>query len=300
VRIDRGHFRWFLFSTGFLVVACVTYALYARGAPGGPTGGSAMGLTFGIAGTAFMLYAALLGVRKKRPHYRVGRAATWLKGHLWLGALSFPLVFFHAGFEFGGPLAKVLMWIFILVFLTGLFGLALQQILPRFMTQNLPQEVVYEQIDHVRQALLEEAELLVTGATRRNPGVGRAKSDGAIHGRIVESRAVPAVQDGADRAPLVRFLDKHLKFYFQPRGPAESPLADPNGRQALFEELRCDVEPRLHGVVADLEAYCEQRGQLEAQRRLHHWLHGWLLIHVPLSWTVIFLTAVHAVMSLYY
>jgi hypothetical protein len=300
MRIDRGHFRWFLFSTGFLVVATVTYALYARGAPGGPTGGSAMGLTFGIAGTVFLLFAALLGVRKKRPHYRVGSAAAWLKGHLWLGVLSFPLVFFHAGFEFGGPLSSVLMWIFLLVFLTGLFGLALQQILPRFMTQNLPQEAVYQQIDHMRQALLDEAEQLATGETRRQPAVGRAKSDGAVQGRVVESRVVPAVRDGSDRAPLVRFVDKHLKYYFQPRGPQDSPLADPHGRRALFEELRCDVDPQLHGVVADLEAYCEQRGQLETQRRLHHWLHAWMLIHVPLSWTMIFLTAVHAVMSLYY
>jgi len=299
MRIDRSHFRWFLFSTGFLVVASVTYALYARGAPGGPTGGSAMGLTFGIAGTAFMLFAALAGVRRKRPHYRVGRAATWLKGHLWLGALSFPLVFFHAGFEFGGPLARVLMWIFILVFLTGLFGLALQQILPRFMTQNLPQEIVYEQIDHVCRELLEEVEQLATGKGRRCLGVGREKSDGSIQGRVVESRTAPA-GNGPDRAPLVRFVDKHVKFYFQPRAMGESPLGDPNGRRALFEELKSDVDPQLHGDVADLLAYCEQRAQLDAQRRLHLWLHGWLLIHVPLSWTMILLTAVHAVMSLYY
>jgi hypothetical protein len=299
MRIDRGHLRWFLFSTGFLVVASVAYALYARGAPGGPTGGSAMGLAFGIAASVFMLFAALLGVRKRRPHYRVGRASFWLKGHLWLGVLSFPLVFFHAGFEFGGPLASVLMWIFILVFLTGTFGLALQQILPRFMTQNLPQEVVYEQIDHVRRELLEEAERLATGGAPRSLGVGRAKADGAIRGRVVESRVALAGDEQA-RAPLVRFVDKHLKFYFQPRAVAESPLGDPAGRRALFDELRSDVEPQWHGVVADLEAYCEQRAQLEVQRRLHTWLHAWLLIHVPLSWTMIFLTAVHAVMSLYY
>jgi hypothetical protein len=168
------------------------------------------------------------------------------------------------------------------------------------MTQNLPQEVVYEQIHHMRRELLEEVEQLVTGAGNRSLGIGRAKADGAIQGRVVESRAAPAVRDAPDRAPLVRFVDKHVKFYFQPRAMSESPLGDPNGRRGLFDELRSDVDPKLHGAVADLEACCEQRAQLEAQRRLHHWLHGWLLIHVPLSWTMIFLTAVHAVMSLYY
>ena len=78
-----------------------------------------------------------------------------------------------------------------------------------------------------------------------------------------------------------------------------SPSASRNRSSSWVYDART-ADPKLHEIVADLEAHCEQRAQLEAQRRLHHWLHGWLLIHVPLSWTMIFLTAVHAVMSLYY
>jgi len=58
--------------------------------------------------------------------------------------------------------------------------------------------------------------------------------------------------------------------------------------------------PELHAISRDLEALCEQRAQIEIQRKLHLWLHGWLLVHVPLSWAMVALTAVHAVMSLYY
>jgi len=34
------------------------------------------------------------------------------------------------------------------------------------------------------------------------------------------------------------------------------------------------------------------------QERLHQWLHGWLLLHVPVSLALILLGAVHAVMAL--
>jgi hypothetical protein len=39
---------------------------------------------------------------------------------------------------------------------------------------------------------------------------------------------------------------------------------------------------------------------LSLQGRLHLWLHGWLLLHIPLSLALILLGAVHAVMALRY
>jgi hypothetical protein len=39
---------------------------------------------------------------------------------------------------------------------------------------------------------------------------------------------------------------------------------------------------------------------LVLQERLHHWLHGWLLVHIPLSLALIGLGFVHAVVALRY
>jgi len=304
VILDRGHLRWGIFTAAAFVVASVAYALYAADAAGGPSGGSVSGLTFGIIGTVLILLAALLGVRKRRPHYRWGRASTWLKGHLWLGALSFPVILFHGGFEFGGALTQVLMWMFILVFATGILGLGLQQFLPRLMTKNVPQETVYEQIDHVREQLFEEAGQLARGQAKSTAAVAHAKEGGAIQGRVVKGSVATEESDEDtgtdDRAPVVRFVEDYMRPYFQRNGAKGSELYAPHRRSALFDELRLVVKPDLHGVTRDLEALCAQRGQLEAQRRLHHWLHAWLLVHVPLSWGMVFLTAVHAVMALYY
>src|SRR6266436_3723197 len=125
MRIDRTHRPWLMFTLIALAIGAAVYVLYAVRSPGGPRGGNALGLTFGITGYALMLFAGLLGARKKVPVWRIGRAQTWMRGHLWLGLLSFPLILFHGGFHFGGLLTRVLMWLFILVFGSGLLGAVL-------------------------------------------------------------------------------------------------------------------------------------------------------------------------------
>jgi hypothetical protein len=50
--------------------------------------------------------------------------------------------------------------------------------------------------------------------------------------------------------------------------------------------------------VDDLENICEEKRQLDQQSRLHRILHGWLLVHIPLSYALLLLGAVHAVMAL--
>ena len=65
--------------------------------------------------------------------WRVGSAQTWMRGHLWLGLLSFPIILFHAGLTFGGSLTAVMMWIFAVVVVSGVVGAALQHYLPRLM-----------------------------------------------------------------------------------------------------------------------------------------------------------------------
>ena len=97
-----------------LAVATLAYIPYSLNSQTGPSGGSAPGLIYGISGYGMMLFAGLLGARKKVPVWRIGRAQTWMRGHLWLGALSFPLILFHAGFAWRGQLTAVLMLLFVL------------------------------------------------------------------------------------------------------------------------------------------------------------------------------------------
>ncbi len=65
MRIDRTHKSWLIASLVILGVATAVYIPYARNSITGPRGGSAIGLAFGIIGSAFMIFSGLLAARKK-------------------------------------------------------------------------------------------------------------------------------------------------------------------------------------------------------------------------------------------
>src|SRR5438874_4938938 len=105
-----------------------------------------------------MIFAALLGARKRVPGWSLGRAQTWMRGHLWLGQLALPMILFHGGFHFGGTLTRVLMYLLIVTVGSGIFGAALQHYLPQIMTTDVPLETIYAEIANVRKLLREEAD----------------------------------------------------------------------------------------------------------------------------------------------
>ena len=161
--LDAKHKPWIAVVAGITVAGAVGYIPYHLLSINGPSGGSGVGLGFGLAAFGLMIFAGLLGLRRRFPALRVGRPENWMRGHLWLGILTVPLVFFHAGFQIGGPLTMALLILLVLVTLSGILGVVLQQILPRVMTARVTLETIHDQIDHVLVQLLAEADQLVAG-----------------------------------------------------------------------------------------------------------------------------------------
>jgi len=162
MRIDTTHWRWLLASIGIIALAAGIYVGYTRGGDGLPHGGSTVGLAFGCAGYGLMLFAALLGLRKSFPTVRVGRASTWMRGHLWFGLLALPLLLFHSGFAANGPLTAWLMTLLILTVASGILGAVVQHYLPELMTRLVPLETIYEELPNIRGRLQAEADDLVS------------------------------------------------------------------------------------------------------------------------------------------
>jgi hypothetical protein len=247
------------------LMALVVYVAYALRTPGGPRGGTAIGLAFGVAGYGLMLFEGLLGARKKVPVWRLGRAQTWMRGHLWLGVLTLPLILFHAGFAFRGALTAVLMLLLLVVVVSGILGALLQHYLPRMITSRVPMETIYEEIPHVRAQLREEAE------------------------QLVSTLAVEAEHD--DKVQFRETYASSIRPFLEAPETAGSPV---------FATIRRTTPVAFHPTLDDLENICEEELQLSRQRRLYHWLHVWLLVHVPLSIALLVLGGIHAVMALRY
>lgn len=306
MRIDQTHRKWFLVSVVILAVAVLAYIPYRHWTPQGPRGGSAMGLTYGIVGFLFMIFAGLLGARKKVPIWRVGRAQTWMRGHLWLGTLSFPLILLHGGFRWGFGLTHWLMWIFLGVFLSGIFGAVLQHYMPRMTKERIPMETIYEQIGRVRGQLVDEAHNLVEQACATLTGnlsdasvEQRAYAAGAgTMGGVTVATGLNIDEDSC--AELRGFHDNKLRPFLERYGSRGLPIADRDAAKGMFEQLKRLLPANLHPTVEDLESICEEKRELDQQTRYHRILHGWLLVHIPLSYAVLLLGAIHAVVALAY
>ncbi|HXM96747.1 MAG TPA: hypothetical protein VOA64_21210 [Candidatus Dormibacteraeota bacterium] len=316
MRMDSTQRAWAMASFGILAASTALYAAYAAATPQGPRGSSTVGLFFGVIGFAFMLFAALLGARKRVPVWRIGRAQAWMRGHLWLGFLSLPIILFHGGFHFGGTLTQVLMWLLIITVVSGVFGAALQNYVPRVMTADVPLETIYDEISNVRGLLRHEADHAIEAvcgsmglALDAQEGISRSGGFSATRPMTPSSTgagaAVAAAQEivlltEEESAPLRRFYINEVRPFLERPYERSLLLADADRAQLGFSALRTLVPVAAHGTLDDMQDICDEARQLRRQERLHHWLHGWLLVHIPLSLALIVLGAVHAVMALRY
>jgi hypothetical protein len=210
-----------------------------------------------------------------------GSRATWLKGHIWLGTLSAWFIALHSGFRLGGPLVQALWVLLALTLLTGIFGLVLQQVVPRLLTARFAEEVPVGQMGHVCGLLRQEADDLIEAI--RPP-----------------SASLAAGAPGA-REELWSLYKKGRRDFFAVPYRGRSRLARPRAVEALFTVLR--GQPWGEKEQKALERLAEvlaTRRRLGEQERLHRRLHSWLLIHIPLSAALLALGAVHAVVSLWY
>jgi hypothetical protein len=326
MRLDRTQRGWAIASLAILAASTMIYVPYALNAPQGPRGGSTIGLLFGSIGFAFMLFAAFLGARKRVPTWRIGKAQAWMRGHLWLGFLALPMILFHGGFHFGGTLTRALMWLLIITVLSGVFGAVLQHYVPRVMTSDVPLETIYDEIVHVRSLLREEADRAVEsicgslGLTKASIEEGQ-RAGGFTALRTMAASAVPlrtsaAVSAGAsaavaaapeiillseeESAPLRRFYVQEMRPFLESPKQRGQRLSDAQKAASAFAGLRTLLPAAGHAALEDLSDICDEARQLRRQERLHHWLHDWLLLHIPLSLALILLGAVHAVMALRY
>lgn len=326
MRIDQTHRAWAIASLAILALSSILYLIYALDSPQGPRGGSAIGLLFGIIGFVFMIFAALLGARKRVPTWRLGRAQAWMRGHLWLGLLALPMILFHGGFHFGGTLTALLMWLLIITVASGVFGAALQHYIPRVMTSGVPLETIYDEIGHVRLLLREEADRALEAVcgnlgfvkssdeeAQRAGGFGAVRPIAATAAPLRTSAAISAGASAAvaaaperillsteQSAPLRSFYLSEMRPFLEHPKTIGKRLSDPATASSAFARLRTLLPAVSHAALSDLEDICDEARQLARQEHLHHWLHGWLLVHIPLSLTLILLGAVHAVMALRY
>jgi hypothetical protein len=290
--LDSTHKRWFVVTLILAAAAVAVYLFFDRRTPGGLTGGRTVGLYYGTAAAGLMVYAGLLSYHRRRMRTtRLGNRQTWLRGHIWLGLLSGVLAVLHSRWSWGGPVERALWGVLIAVFVTGVIGFVLQNVLPRLLTTRVPCEAPYEQVPHVVQVMRGKADTLVDA-------VCGPLADGANDIESTRGAARLAL-DG--RSQLRAFYERDIRPFLTDRPPRRSPMLNAMQTQARFSKVRqLDGLEDRQEQVEELAGLCEERRLLLEQERIYFWLHAWLLLHVPLSAALLVLGVAHVFKSLYY
>jgi hypothetical protein len=189
------------------------------------------------------------------------------------------------------------MLVFAAMIASGVYGLALQQWLPKLMTTQVRYETIYEQIPHVIEQLRLEAYDIAASAcgVLADAGWERKESE-AVQADYRRARHIavrrPAEQAAVGSEPLRRFYLEHLRPFLLSDG-RRGPLATLDDRARMVEALVRNLPPPLHDAAGELGEIAAERADLAIQRRIHGWLHGWLLVHVPLTVALFVLLAGH-------
>lgn len=322
--INRQQWGWGVFVIAATVVAALLYVaeFHPERLPlriqlpaslhrdvretGRSVAGTPLGLIYGGISAAIFVFAALLGLRRKRPTLKVGRLQTWLKGHIWLTLLTVPLILLHAGFSSGSPMTRWLLIVYAIVMLSGVYGLALQHFLPRLMKERVPLETIYEQIPHILNQFREAAQEL--RKSLEPAPVPVAATAVAISTTPIAAAATIAEPptSTAEMAPdpsaqtLKQFLDEAALPYLAAHRGDKLLLGAQRVSDDQFRLLKISVGTDWQSKVDQLQAWCDERRQLDLQTKLQHWLHGWLLVHVPFSVLLLIFTAWHAIAALFF
>jgi hypothetical protein len=274
---------------------------------GRSVGGTPLGLIYGGMAAAIFLFAALLGLRRKRPTLKVGRLQTWLKAHIWLTILTIPLVLLHSGFSTGSPMTKAFLVIYAIVMVSGFYGLALQHFLPRMMKEQVPLETIFEQIPHLRHQMHESAQELrkslepaPTPVAAPAAAVPTPATSLADLGTSTEVVAVAEPEPDPGLQIFKQFLDDSALPYLAASRGDKLLLGAQRVSDDQFRFLKISVGSDMKDKVEQLQAWCDERRQLDLQTKLQHWLHGWLLVHIPFSVLLLLFTVWHAVAALFF
>jgi hypothetical protein len=313
--------RWIIACSLVAAVAIVAYGREWLEAPPLPPGGSSRtGFVCGVLGGLIIVFEMLLWPRRRVRAWRLGSAQAWLRAHVWLGLLAVPLVLMHARLLFiGGLLNWALMATFALVIASGVWGLVLQQYLPTMLLEHVPAETIYDQIEHVAAQQARDTERLVRSlceadAATADDGHEPVADDEAeeadhavvtgfrsltgIQGKVLEPLPIYGVIPGT-REIRRRFFSEIRPYLLEGRETG-STLASAPAAERFFAGLRGASPPEAGALLEHLARACEHRRQYDLQATIHHWLHGWLLVHVPLSFALLILLLIHVPVALWY
>jgi hypothetical protein len=125
--------------------------------------------------------------------------------------------------------------------------------------------------------------------------VGAPRRVGAFVARSPEGTAMPRLDNPQ---PLWQAYEQVVRPFLAGSSRPATRLTTRRRSQEYFAALRAGIGQEAHEAVAALEQLCDRARDLNLQKRLHLLLHSWLVVHLPLSASLLILLVVHILYAL--
>ena len=216
------------------------------------------------------LMLALLNSRKKLPMLPLGTAAMWVQFHIYLGWVIIGAFLLHGGVTPpAGPLELALWIVFLLIAASGIFGAFLSREVPHRMAR-VEEPILFERITGFRRQLAEEAHQL----------------------------ALKSITDLKSATIAQFYADRLQPFLAGPRNLLGHLVQHSGQRRKLCRDLGA-LERYLDGdgkaCAGRLKEIVEAKDSLDSQYAHLGLMRLWLFVHIPLTYSLLLLAAVHLV-----
>lgn len=210
-------------------------------------------------------------LRKKLPIVPLLSVSAWLQLHIYLGWLTIFLFLLHTSLRSPSGGFEIGLWLlFVAVAGSGIVGLALSRNLPKRLRRH-GEQIMFERIPIYRAQLAREV------------------------GDLTKQSVTQAASN-----TIAQYYTSRLQPFF--RGPRNVLAHIAGSNEAIL---------RLRREIRSLERYLDESGRetldeiewrvaakdnLDQQYALQLLLKGWLFVHVPLTFSLILVAVVHAVL----
>ena len=220
---------------------------------------------------ALILILAFYNGRKKLPFLPLLSSEAWLQFHIYAGLLTAVLFAGHISYRVPkGWFQITLATLYVLVMLSGFFGLFVSRALPKRLTAR-GGEVLFERIPAIRRELRERAEALALKS------ISEAKS-----------------------ATIADFYSRELKEFFEGQKHFGLHLLEVSNpiKQLLnrINDLNRYLNEQERSLLAQIAALVRQKDGLDYHHALQLVLKTWLFVHIPLTYSLLLFSLAHIVL----
>jgi hypothetical protein len=252
-----------LFLIGSVLVVCA-HGKYAGVMP-------RLAYLSGWALFAVMLALTFYNARKRISFLPLLSSEAWLQFHIYAGLFTAVLFLVHISYKLpSGWFQGTLAWLYILVMLSGFFGLFVSRAIPKRLTTR-GGEVLFERIPGIRRQLQERAQTLAL--------------------KSVEEVKSSTIADFYVRE-LKHFFDgtrNMVSHWFEVRAPVNLVLNK-------ITDLNRYLNDSERATMNEIATLVRQKDGLDYHYSLQLVLKLWLFVHIPLTYSLLLWTLAHIVL----